>query len=202
MFGALALGVTLPTFLLRRLENTYPTPHLLIVLMAVVEELAQAAIAWGTFENLRSRPTGLRTLFQISIRRSVPVIGLSIVYTVGTALGFIALIFPAFMAATTWFVAMPACVVEETGPIASLRRSVQLTKGYRWKVFSVVLIIAIIDLPSGIPALVRSNFGFVVVPIWHAAALAFESVLMAVVYHDLRVAKEGSDTWRIASVFE
>jgi len=25
---------------------------------------------------------------------------------------------------------------------------------------------------------------------------------MAVVYHDLRVAKEGSDTWRIASVFE
>jgi hypothetical protein len=40
------------------------------------------------------------------------------------------------------------------------------------------------------------------VPTWNAAALSLERVLMAVIYHDLRVAKEGSDMGRIASVFE
>jgi hypothetical protein len=48
-FGALALGVTLTTVLLRRLEKTYPALSLLVVLIVGVGlSLAQAAIAYGT----------------------------------------------------------------------------------------------------------------------------------------------------------
>jgi hypothetical protein len=172
---------------------------------------------------MRRRPADLGTSFQFSIRRSVPLIGASIIYNVSVVLGFLALVVPGFMAMTVWFVAMPACLVEQTGSIASLKRSAQLTKSHRWKIFSVVLVMTLIWSASGIPEMAAAPYfreahhwqafpdpqeqvvlsiGCMVVPIWRAAALALNSALMAVVYHDLRIAKEGGDMGLIASVFE
>ena len=112
--------------------------------MMVVSPLAQAVIVHSALENMRRRPADLGTSFQFSIRRSVPLIGASIIYNVSVVLGFLALVVPGFMAMTVWFVAMPACLVEQTGSIASLKRSAQLTKSHRWKIFSVVLVMTLI----------------------------------------------------------
>jgi hypothetical protein len=119
-----------------------------------------------------------------------------------------------------WFVATPVCVVEQLGPFRSMGRSRELTKGHRWKLFGLTLLIMIPALVVGaiIGAVVLATFGGggflamttalgstlgrVVNLIWSAVWTAFYAIVIVVTYHDLRVAKEGVDTEQIAAVFE
>ena len=48
-----------------------------------------------------------------------------------------------------WFVTLPACVLERTGPIRSLSRSAFLTKGHRWRVFGLILLVLLVNLIAG-----------------------------------------------------
>jgi uncharacterized membrane protein len=118
-----------------------------------------------------------------------------------------------------WFVATPVCVVEQLGPFRSLGRSRELTKGHRWKLFGLMLVILIPALIVGailgavvavlgtgwflsMSTALATPLGQVVNLIWSAAWSAFYAVTVVVTYHDLRVAKEGIDTEQIAAVFE
>jgi hypothetical protein len=106
------------------------------------------------------------------------------------------------------FVATPACVVERRGAFRSLGRSRALTKGHRWKIFGLILVVLIPALiVAGLITAVLARLGSGVSPpvlslIWTAIWPAFYAILVAVTYHDLRVAKEGVDTEQIAAVFE
>jgi uncharacterized membrane protein len=55
------------------------------------------------------------------------------------------LIVPGLILYTMWFVGFPACVVERLGPWTSLRRSRELTKGYRWKVLALALLFPVLN---------------------------------------------------------
>jgi hypothetical protein len=124
-----------------------------------------------------------------------------------------------------WFVATPACVVERLGPFRSLGRSRALTAAHRWRIFGLVIAIVIPALiVSGVIEAVMASLGIgvnlrigvffdltrsvhsiaaeVVSLIWTAVWTAFYAIVVAVAYHDLRVAKEGLDTEQIAAVFE
>ena len=107
-----------------------------------------------------------------------------------------------------WFVATPACVVEQLGPFRSMGRSRELTKGHRWKIFGLVLLVMIAaPTVSAIieSALAMSGSTLVVAAgtlIWTAAWEAFYAICVVVTYHDLRAAKEGVDIHQIASVFD
>jgi hypothetical protein len=118
------------------------------------------------------------------------------------------------------FVTTPVCVVERVGPFRSLGRSRQLTKGHRWRILGLVLLIAIPGLivgaivgvvtlftlgPSGfltLDAALTSSLDKLVGLVWKATWGAFFAAAIAVTYHDLRVAKEGLTTEQIAAVFE
>ena len=43
-----------------------------------------------------------------------------------------------------------ACVIEKTGVSANLSRSVALTKGYRWQIFGLFLLVVVIALVGGL----------------------------------------------------
>ena len=105
------------------------------------------------------------------------------------------------------FVAMPVCIVERLGPVKSLGRSSMLTKGHRWKVFGLWLVIMLV---TAVGAGMLGGIGYATGPIvggllkliWGALAGAFNAIMVVVAYHDLRVVKEGVDTDHIASVFD
>jgi uncharacterized membrane protein len=117
------------------------------------------------------------------------------------------------------WVAVPAAVIERNG-LSALPRSAALTKGYRWRIFGLLLvlffILFVLSLPIGaiggvLVLMAMSGDGSVDVVItiimalnWIVASFtgAFSAVVYAVSYHDLRVAKEGADTQQIASVFD
>lgn len=218
------------------------------LLTIVLGLLSQATVLYGVFQGMRARPVRLADCLKIGLRRFLSLIGLAIcvsfvllVYVAFSAvaivqlvqmlppwlffLALVPLIMPPLILYLMWFVAMPACVLERLGPIRSLGRSRALTKGHRWKIFSLILAILIpalivagvitavmarlgvgVSLQVGIffdlNRTVGSVAGQVVSLIWTAIWTAFYAILVAVAYHDLRVAKEGVDTDQIAAVFE
>jgi uncharacterized membrane protein len=104
-------------------------------------------------------------------------------------------------------VILPVCVIEELGPTASAARSRRLTKGSRWKLFGTYLLLFVPFLViGGLEFLLARSAGqTVAVPlnfIVQTILRAFTTILLTAAYHDLRVAREGLDTNRLAAVFD
>jgi hypothetical protein len=190
-----------------------------LFLTIVLGTLSQAIVLSGAFQAMRGRPVSLADCFKVGLRRFFPIIGLAISVGVIIMLAFMLFFIPGLILYTMWFVATPACVVEQLGPFRSMGRSRALTKGHRWKIFGLMLLILIPALiVGGVIAGVMASQGFgailglaetlnttvaqVVSLIWNAIWSAFLAILVVVTYHDLRVAKEGLDTEQIAAVFE
>jgi uncharacterized membrane protein len=141
------------------------------------------------------------------LRRIESVLLTSMLTLVITAIGFVLLVIPGLIAVVAWFVAIPACVVERLGPVQSLKRSVTLTRGCGWRIFAAFCAILIVNFTVNwvIGALTPRD------PAWLFAAArfgcfvltnAYEAVLVAVVYYQLRVVKDGTHPSGIAAVFD
>jgi hypothetical protein len=179
-----------------------------IFLSIVLGTLAQAVVVYGAFQDMRGRPVNLGDCLRIGLGRFFPIIGLAICMSIGLMIGFILLFVPGVILAIMWFVATPACVVEQLGPLSSMGRSSELTKGHRWKIFGMLLLVVI---GAGIVSvIIGALLGITGSPIlvtlgtlaWTGVWGAFYAIFGVVTYHDLRVAKEGVDVHQIASVFD
>jgi hypothetical protein len=169
--------------------------------------ITHATVLYGAFQAMRGRSFQIGDSFQKGLSRFFPVIGTSIAMVVCMLFGGILLFFPAFILLSAFFVALPACVVERLGPFQSLGRSRALTKGYRWRIFGIWLVLALVSgIGSNIIGLILAPAGttitVLVSMVWQASMTAYQAISAAVVYHDLRVAKEGVDIEHIASVFD
>jgi hypothetical protein len=105
----------------------------------------------------------------------------------------------------SFFVAPVVATIERHGPISSLRRSWQLSTGFRWRIVGLVLLLfvlaavlfVLVIFLVGLAVAANRTLGaigvfiatFAAVPIW--MPLFFGT--MTVLYYDLRVRKEGLD---------
>ncbi len=125
---------------------------------------------------------------------------------VGAALIAIMLFAPGLMLVTMWWVAVSASVVERTGIFASLRRSAELTRGYRWKVFGVIVVIYTgqfaLDQLTNVILASAPIFSLVASFLVTVAVTAYFAVVTAVCYHDLRILKHDVGIDDIARVFD
>ncbi len=177
------------------------------ILSLVLSALSQAIVLFGAFEDMRGRPVDMIASLKVGLARFFPVIGVALLVGILTALAAILLVFPAFIVMSMLFVAMPVCIVERLGPVKCLGRSSALTKGHRWKVFGLWLVIMLVTaagsgMLGGISVATGPIVGGLLKLVWGALAGAFNAIMVVVAYHDLRVVKEGIDTDRIASVFD
>jgi hypothetical protein len=204
----------LPNFLFEGGQATDMTPgergtvlFVGIVVAIVLAALSEAIVLFGAFEDMRGRPVNLMESLKVGLGRFFPVIGVALLVALLTGLAAILLVIPAFFVVTILFVAMPVCIVERLGPVKSLGRSAELTKGNRWKIFGLWLLVTVVTLIGtaligAISYVTGLAVGLVLKLVWGALAGAFNAIMVVVTYHDLRVAKEGVDTDRIASVFD
>jgi MFS family permease len=177
------------------------------VLSLILSALSQAIVLFGAFEDMRGRPVDMIASLKVGLSRFFPVIGVALLVGLLTGLSFILLVFPAFIVMSMLFVAMPACIVERLGPVKSLGRSSILTKGLRWKVFGLWLVMFLVTavgggMLGGIGYATGPIVGGLLKLVWGSLAGAFNAIMVVVAYHDLRVVKEGVDTDQIASVFD
>ena len=171
--------------------------------------LATAALIYGVFRSLRGEGSTIGECLGVAMARWLPVLGLTLLITLVTVLGFVALIIPGIIVQCGLFVAVPALIVEELPVRRAYSRSWDLTDGYKLSIFGVFLVLGVIDwgvgeligfLASGPgePTLLSSLLGLVATVV----VATVEAIAAAVTYHDLRVHKEGLDEEELAAVFE
>jgi hypothetical protein len=179
------------------------------VLAVVLNQLSQAILVYAAFQDMRGQPVSLVESIRAGLRRLLPVIGLAVLGSILAVAGLAVLVVPGLIVLTAWFVATPVCVVERLGPWRSLDRSARLTKGYRWKIFGLLVSLILI---AGLGATLIEFLVSAVAPgsllvsigglVWDATWTASSAIVGVVAYRDLRVAKEGIDTEQIAAVFD
>ncbi len=178
----------------------------LVLLWILLYFLLFATLTHGTICDLRGTPARIRESLSWGLGLLFPVIGITILATIGAGLGAMFLLVPGLILMTMWWVAVPAAVIERTGVINSLRRSAELTRGYRWKVFGVIIVIYIgqlvLDALTHFILAAAPIFSLVVSFLITVAFTAYFAVVTAVCYHDLRVLKDGVGTDEIARVFD
>lgn len=178
----------------------------------VFGNLAVAAISYLTFQDLRQRRRSAIDSMLRGLAVMLPVVGIAIVTALATLLGTLLLVIPGLIVMTVLWVAVPAAVVERLGVSASLKRSADLTRGNRWRVFGIILVIGIASsftswVTEQVVAAV-SSVGENSPTMLAAAALvdgffaALAAIAATVGYRDLRFAREGGDIDQIAAIFD
>ncbi len=174
--------------------------------------LASAAICYGTFEQLRGRHAGVGKSIAVGLSRLFPVLGVGILAGLCVVGGFFLLIVPGVIFLCMLWVAVPVAVVEKPGVLASLKRSADLTSGYKGQIFGVAVVLWLISF--GVNKLIEKMFVsdtmtlsdlrvYMVVALLVTVVLySLQAVATAVGYHDLREAKEGVDVEELVKVFE
>jgi hypothetical protein len=208
-FTVLALVAFAPLFIVSLLLSKSGSLGLLYNIVQVVcTSLADAAILFGVVQVLRGRDFTFTESMNIGVGRLGPVVGLSFAVGILAGLGAILLIIPGLIVMTMFAVAIPVCVVERLGVGDSMRRSAFLTKGNRWRVFGIVILVFVATvIIAGIVGFIIALIGgetlvdIALYPI-EALAGAFNAVVVGVLYYQLRAAKEGVDIEKIAAVFD
>ncbi|SFJ92156.1 hypothetical protein SAMN05216304_11914 [Bosea sp. OK403] len=171
----------------------------------VLQVMAQATSLYGAFQEMRGQPFTIGQSLQIGLAQVLPVIGVALLSGLAAGLGAMLFVIPGLIVMCMLAVAIPACVIEKTDVMASLYRSVALTKGYRWQVFGLLMLIFAVALIGSSVLSRMAGYGFVGECLsfaWQVVTTAFGAVLAAVIYHDLRAAKEGIDLDTLANTFD
>ena len=217
-FVILSLIVYIPLVVLALMQPGEADPQVVGVVAAVdsvlqlfLPLLMMAAVTYGTVQSLRGMRAGVGDCLSYGLSRILPVLGVAVLMWLALAVGMLLLVLPFFFVLTLLFVAIPVSVVERPGVLGSLQRSAALTKGYRLKIFGLVLVMTLLLFVIMVPtafgmALLTAGVGSASVGVAlgvlvSAVISLIPAVMAAVVYHDLRLAKEGIDTEQLAAVF-
>jgi hypothetical protein len=181
------------------------------VIPMVVNAVTQATIIYGTFQDLRGQRAGIGACIARGLSSIVPVIIGSILLSLAVGIGFVLIFVPGLILLIMWWVYIPAIVVESKGMIEAFGRSRELTRGRRWHILGIALIVGIVTIVISLAigkALQAdatgqvSTVGSIIQYAFLSVLTAFNAVLVAVGYYYLRAEKEGTDVNAIASIFD
>lgn len=181
----------------------------------VIAALTQAALTKATVAEAEGRRAGFREGLGAALAVIGPLIFLALLIGISVMIGLALLIVPGAILYVMWAVATPALVEERRGVFASLGRSRALTKGVRWRVFAILLVLLVIywlaTAAVGVAGLATAesfdpNAG------WSAGVIVSSAVLglllnllwglvQASLYVELRNAKDGPAPERLEEVF-
>ena len=212
-FLVIAVAVYIPVFVVGVImgsgattEKGFTTAILTVGLLGMLMSyLVAGAVAYGVFQDLRGKPASIGDCMSVGFSRMFPVLGVAFLAGLAVIGGFILLVIPGILLACMLYVAV--AVVEKPGVTASLSRSAALTKGARWSIFAIVLVIGVLNnvISRILGGAIEATDAVVVILISVVIALVFNlwgSVAQAVAYYDLRKAKEGVDIEDLVKVFE
>ncbi len=175
---------------------------------SILSIIAIGALISGSFQLMSGEKPQLSSWMRSGLSRFWAIIGASILVSLGAGLGMALLIVPGVILALMWSAAIPSCVIERQGPIKCLGRSASLTKGHRWALlglFVLVVIVALIlyGVVFGLLFLTHSPTAMAIGLLFVATVgMTFGSLLQASVFRNLRLAKEGIGTEEVVAVFE
>jgi hypothetical protein len=196
-------------------EDTFLASQAVVALLQGLVYLLSTAACFKAVADayLGGEPSASRSL-AFGLQRLPGLIAMTIVYAIGLVLGFVALIVPSIWLAVAWSLAIPALLFERAGPVRSLKRSFQLVRGRWWRVaLTLVVGVLLVSLVGGVlegillavPALLADGNDVVVAfanvvagTVGSVLTTPFTAAVVALVYFDQRVRKEGFDLQLLA----
>lgn len=180
----------------------------------VISALVQAALTRATVSANEGTRATFGESFSAAIRVVLPLLGLTILWALAVEIGFVLLIVPGIILLMMWSVAVPSLIIERQGVFAAFRRSAELTKGARWRIFGLALILLVIFIGL---FLIASLVGLGTYNASNAANIGVGNIIGGVIvgtifntiwgtiqpslYVELRQWKEGTSAEQLAEVF-
>lgn len=167
-----------------------------------------SAILLRQSSMLRGEPLSSRRELAQAFKRLPGLATLSVLAGIAVVLGTLALVVPGVYLSVAFALAWPAFVIEERGPVESLRVSLALTRGQWWHTtavltvgFTIVLVfvlgvtIAAVALPfaSGADVAVATALTATVFIAMGAISAPFFGALLIATYGNLQVCRNGLD---------
>lgn len=175
----------------------------------------QAALVHGTISDLNGKKASFGDCLQTGLKTALPVIGISILQSLGVGFGLILLIVPGILFAIAWSVAVPVRVVEQESVFECFGRSSDLTRGHRGAIFVLALIWWFIAFALGMVIVPISGLGSlaaaaratsITYAVLEGVVAVFTSTVSAAgiasIYYELRWIKEGIGPEQLAAVFD
>ena len=211
--------------------NNWKSQFVQYLVGLVISGLTQAAIIYGTMQNLRGQSASWSDVGRgLSFAPLIIVAGLFayLPTILSTVVSGVFADYKVVVGATQivmgivglflfliWWVYAPVLLVDGGGILAALRRSAHLTKGRRWKIFGLLMLFGImvvapiiaVVMIAGVPATEvlspgpSTPAGFAGLIIL-ALTTALHAVLATVSYYHLQAEKEGLGVDEAARVFD
>ena len=174
--------------------------------------LLQAIVLRVALDDVSRKRSSPGELAGTAARFFFPIVAIALLGGIATGLASFLLVIPGLMLLCRWYLTVPVEIAERSGIMASFGRSAHLTFGVRWKVFGLILILAVIGFALAFaggfigglitrlsqnrwPSLVGQSVG--------AALFTLVGPLASTAaYLTLREIKEGSLSEDLLSVFE
>jgi hypothetical protein len=186
----------------------------------------QAALVHGTVVSLNGRKASFGECLSTGLSNFFPLFLIALLEMLGLVMGFVLLLVPGLMLLMRWSVAVPARVVEHTGVVESFRRSAELTRGHRWSIFGLAIVLLLLHVVlnwvfgaysmsfrPGAGSQVIQNFTEALKanlnPVRLLTLMLSQTIYWVVgaagvasLYYELRTVKEGIGPQALASVFD
>ncbi len=172
--------------------------------------LLQASLTRASIEDLNGGRPSFGDCLNTALGALLPVMVIALLFYLGIGIGFMLLIVPGVILWLRWSVAIPVQVNERLGILRSMSRSAELTRGSRWALLGLylILIVAIIALQLVLAlalAFVTPMFGSLGAALALGIVSSLSTVLLSIVaavsYVELRLVKEGTDVKDLAEIF-
>jgi len=180
----------------------------------LLRAIVQGCLVRATIADSQGRRAGLGECLGVAAARALPLVGVSILFVIGMGLGMLLLVVPGIMFAIAFAVVAPVVVEERVGVIEAFSRAGQLTRGARWKIFGLALLILIliwlIEAVVGVIAILLFQRGYdpfslslILFNVVIGTIVAtFSSTVQTALYVELREWKDGPLNAKLGEIFE
>jgi hypothetical protein len=186
----------------------------------ITSAILQGTLIYATVQDLSGGKASIGDSLAVGLRNFLPLIGLTILLAIAVIFGFILIIVPGIMMLCAWCVALPSLIADRTGIMGAFGRSAELTRGNRWRIFALFVLLWVVAVVLGVvfnviggvstlgaggPAAVvermTSPLFIVLLVIRTVITAVVGSTFAAVLYVELRKARElGGPQW-LADIF-
>jgi hypothetical protein len=187
---------------------------LAILIGLITQAVVQACVTAAMLAEGEGRKASLPECLRLALRRFLPLILVSTLTSLAIGLGVLMLVVPGLLVATMWFLAAPVTAFEDASLSESFNRSQDLTRGSRWKIFALLLIIlgvmivlaAVEAFLESAVGLISPSLGVIASPMLTVVLACFTTSIPAIVasatYVELRDLHGGGPTAVLGRVFQ
>ena len=176
--------------------------------VAIAGYALQGGVMVGATAFLNDRRASFSDCLMAGLRNWPALLLLNLMRGAAIVVGYLLFIVPGVILNLVWYVAGPIQVLDGGSPLASLRRSVDLTRGRRWAMFGLSIVVGVFGFIIGLVAGFIGGFvvGFIrpfgvhglqaevlAYPLTYVVAYPFGSAIAAALYHQLNRGQGPSD---------